>query len=196
MLDNTALLKAALKMDQGALIAIFDQYALDIYKYLYTLCNDPVVSDEIVGDVFSELLEQCATGSESIINLRIFLYQVAYRRVVEYIITDQDRKRSKTNAKILIPITQSPALSDEENRQIGALLVAINSHLNDIQRHVMILRFLEGFSLKETAVIVGKSVSSVKVTQNHALARLQKILWPDLENEGPAMLMSSDAPEG
>ena len=196
MLDNTALLKAALKMDQGALIAIFDQYALDIYKYLYTLCNDPVVSDEIVGDVFSELLEQCATGPESIINLRIFLYQVAYRRVVEYNITGQDRKRSKTNAKILIPITQSPALSDEENKQIGALLVAINSHLNDIQRHVMILRFLEGFSLKETAVIVGKSVSSVKVAQNRALARLQKILWPDLENEGPAMLMSSDAPEG
>jgi RNA polymerase sigma-70 factor (ECF subfamily) len=193
MLDNAALLKAALKMDQGALITIFDQYAPDIYKYLYRLCNDPVVSDEIVGDVFSELLEQCATGSE---NLRIFLYQVAYRRVAEHIITDQDMKRSKTNAKIIIPITQSPALSDEENKQIGALFVAINSHLNDIQRHVMILRFLEGFSLKETAVIVGKSVSSVKVTQNRALARLQKILWPDLENEGPAILVSSDAPEG
>jgi RNA polymerase sigma-70 factor (ECF subfamily) len=196
MLDNAALLKAALKMDRGALITIFDQYAPDIYKYLYRLCNDPVVSDEIVGDVFSELLEQCATGSESIINLRIFLYQVAYRRLAEHFITDQDMKRSKTNAKIIIPITQSPALSDEENNQIGALLVAINFHLNDIQRHVMILRFLEGFSLKETAVIVGKNVSSVKVTQNRALVRLQKILWPGLENQGPAMLMSSNAPDG
>jgi RNA polymerase sigma-70 factor, ECF subfamily len=175
MLDNAALLKAALKMDQGALITIFDQYALEIYKYLYRLCNDPVVSDEIVGDVFSELLEQCATGSESIINLRIFLYQVAYRRVAEYIITNQGIKRSTTNAQIVIPSTESQALSDEENKQVGALLVTISSHLNDIQRHVMILRFLEGFSLKETAVIVGKSVSSVKMAQNRVLARLQKI---------------------
>lgn len=196
MLDNAALLKAAQKMDRGALITIFDSYGSDIYKYVYRLCDDPVVSDELVGDVFSELLEQCATGSASIINLRIFLYQVAYRRVTEHIVPDQDIKRSKTSVQIHIPIIPSPALSDQENKQIGALLVAINSHLNDIQRHVMILRFLEGFSLKETAVIVGKSVSSVKVIQGRALARLQKFLSPHLENEGPAVLMPSDAPEG
>jgi RNA polymerase sigma-70 factor, ECF subfamily len=196
MLDNAALLKAALNMDQGALITIFDCYAPEIYKYVYRLCNDPIVSDELVGDVFSELLEQCATGLESIINLRIFLYQVAYRRVRGLISFDQDTKRSKTSAQIHTPIIPSQALSDQENKQIGALVVAINSHLNDIQRHVMILRFLEGFSLKETAVVVGKSVSSIKVIQSRALVRLKKILWPDLENESPTVFMPLDAPDG
>jgi RNA polymerase sigma factor (sigma-70 family) len=44
------------------------------------------------------------------------------------------------------------------------------------QRHVIILRFLEGFSVHETAVIIGKEESNVKVIQNRAIAALRRAL--------------------
>src|SRR5574338_473791 len=44
--------------------------------------------------------------------------------------------------------------------------------LTELQRQVIILRFLEGFSPRETAEILGKSVSHVKVEQSCALAVL------------------------
>jgi RNA polymerase sigma factor (sigma-70 family) len=53
---------------------------------------------------------------------------------------------------------------------------AIRNNLTDIQRHVIILRFMEGLSLRETAKIVKKEVNYVKVIQNRAIATLRKAL--------------------
>ena len=41
---------------------------------------------------------------------------------------------------------------------------------------MIVLRFQEGFSLKETAEIVGKKVNAVKALQNRAMSRLRDAL--------------------
>jgi RNA polymerase sigma factor (sigma-70 family) len=56
------------------------------------------------------------------------------------------------------------------------LLNTMNNDLSELQRHVILLRFMEGFSLRETAVIVCKEVNHVKVIQNRGLAKLRKSL--------------------
>ena len=58
MKEGINLLKAAQKLDEEALTAIFDQFAPAIYKYTLRLCHDQIVADNIVGDVFAQLLEQ------------------------------------------------------------------------------------------------------------------------------------------
>jgi RNA polymerase sigma-70 factor (ECF subfamily) len=57
-----------------------------------------------------------------------------------------------------------------------AVIRAIKNNLTADQRHVIILRFLEGFSLRETADIMGKEVYNVKVIQNRGVAKLRKAL--------------------
>ncbi len=56
------------------------------------------------------------------------------------------------------------------------VVAAIKKSLTEDQRHVIILRFLEGFSLRETADIMGKEVYNVKVIQNCGVAKLRKAL--------------------
>ena len=69
----------------------------------------------------------------------------------------------------------------EERVMMDALITAMNSELTDDQRHVIILRFLEDFSLKETADIIGKEVNNIKVIQNRGIAKLRKSLGLQLE---------------
>ena len=57
-----------------------------------------------------------------------------------------------------------------------ALISAMNTDLTEDQRHVIILRFLEDFSLKETAEIIGKEVNNIKVIQNRGIAKLRKAM--------------------
>jgi RNA polymerase sigma factor (sigma-70 family) len=64
----------------------------------------------------------------------------------------------------------------DERALMKNLLTAMNNDLSDLQWHVIILRFLEGFSLRETAQIVCKKVNHVKVIQNRGIARLRKSL--------------------
>jgi RNA polymerase sigma-70 factor (ECF subfamily) len=72
---------------------------------------------------------------------------------------------------------QHTMVSSLENKiLIDALILAIKSQLTANQRHVIILRFAEGFNLFETAQVVGKEVGSVKSTQNRAIAKLRKVL--------------------
>lgn len=181
-MDESALLRAAKTLDKDGLTIIFDTYAPAIYKYALRLCRDPIKADNIVGDVFSQLLEQCARGKGPVTNLRSYLFQIAY-----HLIVDQTRHYHRlvdleVMPESVIPITSSSQHQVEERVLLDALVTALNSELNEIQRHVITLRFLEGFSLKETALVIGKSVNSVKVIQHRAVARLRKCLRLDIEN--------------
>lgn len=182
--DGVTLLKAAQKLDEEALTAIFDSFAPAIYKYALRLCHDPIEADNIVGDVFSQLLEQFAGGKGPRTNLRSYLYQTAYHLVV-------DRSReNKHTAPLEVAInlqererTVPTATQIEERVLMEALVTAMNSELTEDQRHVIILRFLEDFSLKETAQIIGKEVNNVKVIQNRGITKLRKALEHQLGDE-------------
>jgi RNA polymerase sigma-70 factor (ECF subfamily) len=181
--DGVALLKAAQKLDEDALTAIFDEFAPAIYKYTLRLCHDPIVADNIVGDVFAQLLEQFAAGKGPRTNLRSYLYQTAYHLVV-----DRSRYNQHT-APLEIAVDmnekgqQSTQTQIEERVLMEALVSAMNAELTEDQRHVVILRFLEDFSLKETAEIIGKDVNNIKVIQNRGIAKLRKALGIQLEDD-------------
>lgn len=177
MKDESALLRAAKKLDQVALTTIFDMYAPAIYKYALRLCHDPIASDNIVGDVFAQLLEKFATGEGPQTNLRSYLYQIAYHLVVD----GARHNRSSAPLEVVIDVpskvtTASVQTQIEERVAMQALISAVTTELTDDQRHVIILRFLEDFSLRETAAIIGKNVNHVKVIQNRGIAKLRKSL--------------------
>jgi RNA polymerase sigma-70 factor, ECF subfamily len=181
MLDtDLTLLDSARRMQPDGLIKIFDRYAPLLYRYALRLCNDPVMADQIVGDVFAKLLDQLATGSGPVSNLRSYLYEMTYHLYV-----DEMRYWHR-----VIPVEEvdeihySKYFEDgrsifrnvEQRVLLETVLRAIQNDLTYDQRHVIILRFLEGFSLRETAKIIGKEVGNVKVIQNRAIAALRQAI--------------------
>lgn len=175
---DLALLDAARKLDQKALVAIFDRYAADIYNYALRLRSDPLKADNVVGDVFSKFLDHLVAGKEPQINLRSHLYKITYHLTV-------DGSRFSKREAALELADFAPNGSDgrylmssnpEDKKIMETLILAIKKHLTVVQRHVIILHFVEGFSLLETAEIVGKEVSNVKAIQSRAIAKLSKVM--------------------
>jgi len=176
MEDSSALLEAAKRLDKKALEQIFDIFSDAIYNYALRLCQDPVQADQIVGDTFSKFLEQLAAGKGPRKNLRSYLYQTAY-----HLFIDQFRDHQRMAPIEIVDFIASGDMDSiqtiVENRALmDAVMLAINNDLTNDQRHVIILRFLEGLSLKETAEIVGKNVDSVKVLQSRGIAKLRDLL--------------------
>jgi RNA polymerase sigma-70 factor (ECF subfamily) len=173
--SEVTLLDAARQMDRSALVKIFDLYSTALYNYAFRLCNDALIADYIVGDVFAKLLEQFSAGKGPSSNLRSYLYEMTYHHVV-----DEARYSNRGVALEVADYIRQDGFSNVislENRLLyDAILKAIQNDLTEDQRHVIVLRFLEGFSLQETATIVGKAVSNVKVIQNRAIAALRKSL--------------------
>ena len=175
MRTEIPLLEAARNMDREALVEIFDLYSSALYNYALRLCNDALRADHIVGDVFAKLLEQWASGHGPSTNLRSYLYETTYHLIVD------EARSSYREAPLEVidfsrPDTSSTLVNLETRMLFETVVAAIKKSLTEDQRHVIILRFLEGFSLRETADIMGKEVYNVKVIQNRGVAKLRKAL--------------------
>jgi len=174
METDLLLVEAARKMDQEALVKIFDLYASPLYKYALRLCRDAILADNIVGDVFAKLLEQLAAGKGPTSHLRSYLYEIAYHLII-------DEARSSSHSAPLDVLTWSrpevhaASLGMEDQILFELVVPAIQHDLTDDQRHVIILRFLEEFSLRETAAILDKDIGLVKVIQSRAVAKLRNV---------------------
>ena len=184
MSELADLLRAARKLDKDALTKIFDLYSPALYKFISRLVHDPVQADRIVADVFVRLVEEFASGQGPRTSIRPYLYQIAYRMVVERF---RDRHpHSSLEVAIRTPDKDKsvPAQSQsDELAMMEALLLSLNTELSEDQRIVIILRFLEDFSLKETAEIIGKDVNNVKVIQTRGIAKLKKAMGMQVDVE-------------
>ena len=163
------------KMNKNAVVEIFDRYGSALYNYVLRLCGDPMLADQIVGDVFAKLLDQLAAGKGPTSNLRSYLYETAYHQIIDE--ARYAKRRVSLEAAVWLSQDQQSALLRLEDEILfKQVLHAIQHRLTDDQRHVIVLRFLEEFSLRETAAILGKRVEHIKVIQGRAIAALRRTL--------------------
>ena len=175
METDLTLLNAARMMDKEALVKIFELYSPALYKYALRLCGDPTMADHIVGDAFAKLLNQPSSGNGPRSNLRSYLYETTYHRMID------ERRYSKRRAPLEVAAslrqdTHSAFLRLEDQIMFKQVLHVLQNELTDDQGHVIVLRFLEDFSLRETAAIIGKKADHVRVIQNRAIAKLRRTL--------------------
>lgn len=175
MKDEVALIKAARSLDGAALTEIFEEYAPAIFKYVIRLGTNTQEADQLVGDVFARLLEKISEGKGPDRNLRAYLFQIAYHLVVD---DARGRQRIMTlDAADAVPEDVKPVQAQaEEKMLLEKLSTAMKLYLTEDQRNVLVLRFQEDFSLKETADIIGKNVNAVKALQNRGINALREAL--------------------
>jgi RNA polymerase sigma-70 factor, ECF subfamily len=173
MNQEMTFLATSKRIQQDVPTAIFEQYAPALYKYAFRFYQSAMIADRVVGDIFARFLEQLSIGRYSGINLRLDLYIIAY----DILVREARYCNYFVPAESKILKHADPMVQDIEDPQLFRNLQhALLHKLTDDQRHVVILRFVEGFSIKETALITGKKVGTVKVIQNRGIAALRKAL--------------------
>ena len=171
------LYEKVLKLDEEALSAFYDMFAPALYKYALRSSHVQTVADNVVSAVFGELLEEIANGTAPTENIRVYLYKSAYQLLLNHaqanpqiafneitLLRDEDRQSTST------------ASQTDEQVMMQTLISTLNTELTYVQRHVIVLRFLEDFSLKETSEIIGEEVNNAKIIQNAAIRKLRKAM--------------------
>jgi RNA polymerase sigma-70 factor (ECF subfamily) len=173
METDLELLNAARQMNKDALVKVFDLYSSALYKYAVRICGDRVMADHIVGDVFAKLLDQLSMGRGPMTNLRSYLYETVYHRILD----EARYARHRVPLEVTDWLRQdanSASLRVEDKLLFQQILHILQNELTDDQRHVIILRFLEAFSIRETATILRKKEDHVRVIQGRAIAKLRQ----------------------
>jgi RNA polymerase sigma-70 factor (ECF subfamily) len=156
------------------LIAIYEEYNAELYRYAYRMLDDPDMAEDCVSETFSRFLRVVRDGTAPVENVRAYLYRVAHNWVTDHyrrqplppLSLDTDRhEEPNSNPSILVAV-------ELERERIRAALLRLPPE----QRQVIELRFLENWSHKEVAIALGKTEEATRALQHRALATLRRYL--------------------
>ena len=160
--------------------ALFHRYQLPLYVYVFELVNDEQTSLDLVQETFIAAVKHIGSLRDDA-KFGSWLFGIAHQKCVQ-------RWRKQHREEMLREdIVESP---DEFESSPDELLIRqeqeagfmnLLNHLPLPQRAVLLLYFVENFSLEEIARITNTPLGTVKSRMYHAKRALRKLV---LESEG------------
>src|SRR5689334_10082329 len=165
--------------DQTAFAALYEQYSPLVYRFLRRRLDgaDEIIED-LTEDVFVKVYEKLDRYVERGLPFTAWLYRIAHNHLVDYL-----RSRPRHTAHSLDDVAEvaerhAPAAYGRVLDQQS--LEPALARLTPEQRQAVEFRFLEGFSVAETAAAMSRSDEAVKKLQARALANLRRHLAPSM----------------
>jgi RNA polymerase sigma-70 factor (ECF subfamily) len=174
LVEEQALLSGARELDEPALSAIFQAYYPLLYRYIYHHVRHRAAAEDLAAEVLTRLLEQLARGRGPEQHLKAWLYRVAHNLVVDYTRRQAHRDHDPLDEGT---VHAGESVEMEAHRAILRQRAAnALSKITPMQRAVIVLKFLEGYSNDEIAPILDLSVGAVKALQHRGLASMRRTL--------------------
>lgn len=170
------LIQAAQRGNDQAFAELYDAHVDAIYRYMLYRVENSEVARDLTSEVFLRVVEGFSEYQSRDIPFRAWLYRIAHARTIDYY------RRSKSNSRHADNIEDLNLKSEEDVEDSVAakfeqqLVLEALGILTPDQQQVLLLRFIESYNVQETATILGKSISAVKVLQHRAIQALGREL--------------------
>jgi RNA polymerase sigma-70 factor (ECF subfamily) len=168
------LIKNAIKGEASAFGLLYDKYQPQIYRFVYLKVSHREEAEDLTHQIFLKAWQNMSDFNFRGFPFSSWLYRSARNQVIDYYRT----KKSNIPLEDIVEIRiEDSRCSDnfEANLEIEKIKKTI-SRLNPGQQDVVILRFVEDFSVRETAEALNKSEIAVKLLQYRAIRNLKKLL--------------------
>ena len=170
--------------DAGDLMAVVRRYQSPLLRYVgHLLGRVDGETEDLVQEAFIRLHRQVQSqGADSILNLQTWLFRVAHNLAVD-LIRKRERQRPRQEAHQASVAAVAAQAADEvdaleEVLRLEARQAALQElkNLDEPIRQVVLLKIIQGMSLRQVAKIVGVSLSTVNYRLNQGLSELARRL--------------------
>lgn len=172
------LIERAIKGESSAFGLLYDKYQPQIYRFVYLKVSHREEAEDLTHQVFLKSWQNISEYKFQGFPFSSWLYRIARNQIIDHYRT---KKINLDIEEIDEPkIENSSAKTIDNNSDIKKIRKAIKQ-LNPKQQDVIILRFIEELSIKETASALKKTEIAVKLLQYRAIKNIKNIL--NNENE-------------
>lgn len=146
------------------------KYREDVYNYIYSLVKESYLAEDLVQETFIKAYLKAGTfkGSSSV---KTWLYSIAYNLTMDFF--RKKKSRYELQDQYINNQDWSKLLWDIRNWEVNRELISSINNLKSSYRKVIILRKLNGYSVKETGEMLNWSENKVKVTLSRAISYLR-----------------------
>lgn len=151
---------------------IFDLYYKDVYSYLYSLCRDVLLAEDLASETFLQAVcSLAAFRGES--EVKTWLFTIARRRWIAHL----RRRKRQAGTQALFGLPESGAGPEEAymDRALASRIEELLRAQPPRTQGIVAMR-LEGYSFYEIAAKFGISESSARVIDFRAKEKIRKIL--------------------
>jgi RNA polymerase sigma-70 factor (ECF subfamily) len=154
-------------MNDEEFCALYEAHGRRLWAYVVRATRDPTTADDIVQDTFMRVFSAKSMDRADSEHRRHYLYRVAtnlirrrYRRPVETTLGESS--------------SQSTAISPDDELAVRQALNA----LSDVERQTLWLGYVEGWSWREVARMLGYREGSVRQLAVRAKRRFREAFGP------------------
>ena len=160
---------------------LYDQYSDTVYRYIYYRVGGKATAEDLTSETFLRALRRIGDFTWQGRDFGAWLVTIARNLVADHFKSGRYRLEVTTGEVIDVPLDGSHI---PENAVVTAIIndrvLRAVRDLNPDQQECVVLRFLHGLSLAETALIMGKKSGAIKALQFRAVRSLARALKHDL----------------
>lgn len=157
----------------------YDTHADALFRFAFYKLSDREKAKDVVQDTFVKVWEYMAADGE-IGNMKALLYKIATNAII-----DNYRKKKEMSLDSLLEEGFDPndqrhsgsAIIDESEADL--VIKAIHG-LEDEDRSLLLMRYIDGLSVKEIALATGQRENTVSVRIHRAIKMLKDVLKVDI----------------
>lgn len=180
------LVHAAQEGDSSAFGALYDRYVDTVYRYVLFRLGDRELAEDITSETFLRALRRITSVSYQGRDVGAWFITIARNIVLDHVKSSRYKLEIVTDE---VSEAGTPPFAGHSGTQDGpeqralaeatrtALLRCI-ADLGDDQRECIVLRFIQGLSLTETAEIMHRNEGAIKALQHRAVRKLAQLLPP------------------
>jgi RNA polymerase sigma-70 factor (ECF subfamily) len=175
-LDDEQLIKEAKNGQAEAFGMLYERHITAVYRFLYARLDNRLDAEDFAEEVFWKAWNSLSTYNERGVPFLAFLLIVARN-----VLIDHYRRNGRSPQHVSLEDMQVSDLNPEPGELADTKLNhqelrQAMADLRDEYQEVLVLRFLNEMSPKETAKVMKRSTGAVRVLQHRALAALRKSL--------------------
>lgn len=163
--------------DPQAYAQLYDFYVDRIFRFILFKVKTVEDAEDITSEVFLKTWNYIRTTQKRIENLNALLYKMSRNAVVDYYRSKQRTEELMSDEDQFKKIMRARDLDQEIDNKFE--LKNIENYLNQLKdeyREVIILRYVEEFSINEIAQILEKTKGNVRVLLHRAMQRLRELM--------------------
>jgi RNA polymerase sigma-70 factor (ECF subfamily) len=180
-----ALVERAQSGDADAFGELYDRYVDLVYRYVYYRVGTSQLAEDLTSETFLRALRRISTFTWQGRDVGAWFVTIARNLIADHYKSGRYRlEMTAEDVSTVGPAAQlvsdGPENAVLEAMQNKVLLQAIKQ-LNAEQQECIVLRFLQGLSVAETAQAMGKNDGAIKALQYRAIRSLGRLLPEGVE---------------
>ncbi|CAA9363678.1 MAG: RNA polymerase ECF-type sigma factor [uncultured Nocardioidaceae bacterium] len=171
-----ALVELARGGDADAFGLLYDHYQPSVYRFLYYRTRSVALAEDLTSDTFFRALRGMGSFRWQGKDFGAWLMTIARNLATDHYKSSRSRLESATED--MTPhdsATEGPESAVLASLSTEALLKALKQ-LPAEQQDCLVMRFLQGLSIAETARVLGRSDGAVKQLQLRGVRNLAKLM--------------------